>query len=187
MRWTSISNELQMNSASCYRSVNRGCWRYRLALSWLWGEYCRHGTPKRCVLETLTWLCIGRDRWNGRSFGNRIWAWNWRSRPPIRINDTSAWNYNIASLNFSNISNSNGPKFFFMDHNTTETFQKLKMLVQREETRYLTSFGVVFWKVDFIESLSITVPSSETLLMTCQSRWLILGIEWMIIKFDFMM
>ena len=36
-----------------------------------------------------------------------------------------------------------------------------------KQTGHLASFGVVFWKVGFIASLSITVPSSETLLVTC--------------------
>ena len=36
-----------------------------------------------------------------------------------------------------------------------------------KQTGHLASFGVVFWKVGFITSLSITVPSSETLLVTC--------------------
>ena len=36
-----------------------------------------------------------------------------------------------------------------------------------KQTGHLASFGVVFWKVGFIASLSITVSSSETLLVTC--------------------
>ena len=36
-----------------------------------------------------------------------------------------------------------------------------------KQTGRLASFGVVFWKVGFITSLSITVPSSETLLVAC--------------------
>ena len=36
-----------------------------------------------------------------------------------------------------------------------------------KQTGHLTSSGVVFSKVGFIASLSITVPSSETLLVTC--------------------
>ena len=38
-----------------------------------------------------------------------------------------------------------------------------------KQTGHLASFGVVFWKVGFIESLSITVPSSETFLARCYS------------------
>ena len=38
-----------------------------------------------------------------------------------------------------------------------------------KERTHLTSFDIVFWKVDFIESLSITVPSSETFLARCYS------------------
>ena len=36
-----------------------------------------------------------------------------------------------------------------------------------KQTGHLASFGVVFWKVGFIASLSITVSSSEALLVTC--------------------
>ena len=36
-----------------------------------------------------------------------------------------------------------------------------------KERSHLTPFGAVFWKVVFITSLSITVPSSEALLVTC--------------------
>ena len=39
-----------------------------------------------------------------------------------------------------------------------------------KESRHLTSFGVVFWKVDFIASLSINIPSSETFLVRRYSR-----------------
>ena len=56
-----------------------------------------------------------------------------------------------------------------------------------KQTGHLASFGVVFWKVGFITSLNITVPSSETLLVTCSSTWRVFGIEWVITKFDFMM
>ena len=38
-----------------------------------------------------------------------------------------------------------------------------------KQTGHLASFGVVFWKVGFITSLSITVPSSETFLARCYS------------------
>ena len=39
-----------------------------------------------------------------------------------------------------------------------------------KQTGHLASFGVVFWKVGFIASLSITVPSSETFLARCYSK-----------------
>ena len=45
-----------------------------------------------------------------------------------------------------------------------------------KQTGHLASFGVVFWKVGFIASLSITVPSSETSLVRCYSQrriWLV--------------
>ena len=38
-----------------------------------------------------------------------------------------------------------------------------------KQTGHLASFRVVFWKVGFIASLSITVPSSETFLARCYS------------------
>ena len=41
----------------------------------------------------------------------------------------------------------------------------------------MTSFGVVFWKVDFIASLSITIPSSEAFLVGYYSRCGILAVE----------
>ena len=56
-----------------------------------------------------------------------------------------------------------------------------------KQTGHLASFGVVFWKVGFIASLSITVSSSETLLVTCHSRCRILAVECMLIKLVFMM
>ena len=55
-----------------------------------------------------------------------------------------------------------------------------------KQTGHLTSSGVVFSKVGFIASLSITVRSSETFLVSCHSRCRILAFESMIIKFDFM-
>ena len=38
-----------------------------------------------------------------------------------------------------------------------------------KQTGHLASFGVVFWKVGFITSLSIIVQSSETFLARCYS------------------
>ena len=56
-----------------------------------------------------------------------------------------------------------------------------------KQTGHLASFGVVFWKVGFIASLSITVSSSETFLARCYSQRRILAVRCMPIKFDFMM
>ena len=56
-----------------------------------------------------------------------------------------------------------------------------------KENRHLTSFGAMFWKVDFIANLSITVPSSEAFLVACYNRCDILAIDCMVIKFYFTM
>ena len=56
-----------------------------------------------------------------------------------------------------------------------------------KQTGHLASFGVVFWKVDFIASLSITVPSLEAFLVACYNKCCILAVDCTVIKFDFMM
>ena len=56
-----------------------------------------------------------------------------------------------------------------------------------KERTHLISFGVVFWKVDFIASLKITVPSSEAFLVAYYNRCDILAVDCMVLKFDFMM
>ena len=52
--------------------------------------------------------------------------------------------------------------------------------------RHLASFGVVFSKVDFIESLSITLPSSETFLVKCYSRHRIMRTQLTKMEFHWM-
>ena len=117
---------------------------------------------------------------------SHISRWNVRTRPPIRTSDIPSWTYDENTYS-ENPARSEGP--WIKSNTDFAIINKLSGWKWwcNEQTGHLASFGVVFWKVDFITSLSITVPSSETLLVTCHSRCHILAVECMIIRLNFMM